>query len=187
MVLFFVLWVHAELECCLRAFPQKWTFSSGPRVSPVLLCCVTLTPLEYLHSIQPQSFPWGPTPQPEPPHPAPTCCRQMRVCELLFGWKLQFGTTSVQNFLCFALLCFHLRFLSSPITLLVRGVLVAWKLLLLQDPLLRMDSQDPLSPFLSYLIPSRLACLSGLLGPLLGFRRCAMGIVPHTGYLLIYL
>ena len=69
----------------------------------------------------------------------------------------------------------------------MRGVLVAWKLLLLQDPLLRMDSQDPLSPFLSYLIPSRLACLSGLLGPLLGFRRCAMGIVPHTGYLLIYL
>ena len=79
MVLFFVLWVHAELECCLRAFPQKWTFSSGPRVSPVLLCCVTLTLLEYLHSIQPQSFPWGPTPQPEPPHPAPTCCRQMSV------------------------------------------------------------------------------------------------------------
>jgi hypothetical protein len=49
----------------------------------------------------------------------------------------------------------------------VRGFLVAWKLLLLQDPLLRMDSQNPLSPFLSlsFALPhfSRLACLSGLL------------------------
>ena len=91
----------------------------------------------------------------------------MKVCELLFGWKLQFGTTSVQKFLRLALLCFHLRFLSSPITPPVRGFLVTWKLLCLQEPLLRMDSQNPLSPFLSlsFALPhfSRLACLSGLL------------------------
>ena len=128
---------------------------------------------------------WGV--QPPAHHPAPTCCRQMRVCELILGWKLQFGTTSVQNFLRFALLCFHLRFLSSPI----RGFLLPGNFSSFRTPSSGWILKILCLPFclylLPYLIPSRLACLLDSWGPQPGFRRCALGIVPHTGYLLIYL
>ena len=65
-------------------------------------------------------------------------------------------------------LCFLLWFLSSPLTLPVKGFPVVWKLLL-HDSLPRMDLRPAILclPFclypLSYLILRRLVCLSGIL------------------------
>ena len=123
----------------------------------------TLTPLEYLHSIQPQSFPWGPSPTARASAPSP---HLLQADESV--WASFWLEIAIWHNLCAEFSPFCIIVLPSEVPKLpYKGFLVAWKLLLLQDPLLRMDSQNPLSPFLSLSVAlphsSRLACLSGLL------------------------
>ena len=103
--------------------------------------------------------------------------------EPLLSWKLPFRMISVMNLLHFALLCFPLRFLGSPLNPPVRGFPTVWKILLLQNYLPGPGPHPEILclPFclylLSYLIPRRLLCLSGCLGSSVSFIRCSAGTV----------
>lgn len=121
--------------------------------------------------------------QPTPPHSARTGCGHTQACEPLLSWKLPFRMISVMNLLHFALLCFPLRFLGSPLNPPVRGFPTVWKILLLQNYLPGPGPHPEVLclPFclylLSYLIPRRLLCLSGCLGSSVSFIRCSAGTV----------
>ena len=126
-----------------------------------------------------------------PPHPAPTVCRQMQAGEPL-GCILSFRMVSVVNFLPFASLCFTLRFLSSPWPHLWRSFLLCGKFSFTTLSPGRIPRPEILClPFCLYPCPTSFrgdwfASLD-IWGPLLAFRSCSMGIVPHGEDLLMYL
>ena len=157
-----------------------------PEFSLSCLCYVTLVPSEYLHSIQPWSFAWGPAPTPS--------LHSLQVDTS--GWATSQLETDVPHDLCDESSPFCLVVLPSEVSRLplnppVRGFPTVWKILLLQKSLPGTGPHPEILclPFclylLSYLIPRRLVCLSGCLGSSASFRRCSAGTVQHEDDLLI--